>query len=149
MIFNQFQVCFTGIRIVGTAIRYVFGCYEERVSTWNISNIYMFSTITFATHKLKIWKLLPGNKSRNLISPAINTQELSCRFVMLDNNNKNSTVNHNGKRVIHGDQGTPICDACCKGDKCNSKDCFDLKQSKIVLLFFNIIISYTLFIKIS
>ena len=33
---------------------------------------------------------------------------------MVDNNNKNSTVNHNGKRVIHGDQGTPICDACCK-----------------------------------
>ena len=58
---------------------------------------------------------------------------------MVDNNNKNSTVNHNGKRVIHGDQGTPICDACCKGDKCNSKDCFDLKQSKIILLFYNII----------
>ncbi|XP_078312081.1 uncharacterized protein LOC111100871 isoform X1 [Crassostrea virginica] len=76
------EVCFTGIRIVGTAIRYVFGCYEERVC-----------------------------------------------HAMVDNNNKNSTVNHNGKRVIHGDQGTPICDACCKGDKCNSKDCFDLKQT--------------------
>ena len=63
-----------------------------------------------------------------------------CR-AMVDNNNKNSTVNHNGRRLIHGDQGTPICDACCKGDMCNSKDCFDLKRSKIILLFYIIVMS--------
>ncbi|XP_078311670.1 uncharacterized protein LOC111099843 [Crassostrea virginica] len=77
-----YEACFTGIRIVGSSIRHVFGCIDERV----------------------------------------------CR-AMVDNNNKNSTVNHNGRRVIHGDQGTPICDACCKGDLCNTKECFDLKQS--------------------
>nr|XP_034327326.1 uncharacterized protein LOC105333981 isoform X1 [Crassostrea gigas]XP_034327327.1 uncharacterized protein LOC105333981 isoform X1 [Crassostrea gigas]XP_034327328.1 uncharacterized protein LOC105333981 isoform X1 [Crassostrea gigas] len=74
------EACFTGIRIVGTAIRYVFGCYEERV----------------------------------------------CK-AMLDNDKTNSTINRQG-RVIHGDQGIRICDACCKGDRCNAADCFDLKK---------------------
>ena len=29
---NEFQACFTGIRIVGRSIRHVFGCIDERVS---------------------------------------------------------------------------------------------------------------------
>ena len=63
-----------------------------------------------------------------------------CR-ARVDNNNKNSTVNHNGRRLIHGDMGTPICGACCKGDMCNRKNCFDLLQSKIILLFYIIVMS--------
>ncbi|XP_061194749.1 uncharacterized protein LOC133202901 [Saccostrea echinata] len=78
------EVCFTGIRIVGANIRYVFGCYEERV----------------------------------------------CR-AMLDNDSKNSTIHRSG-RVIHGDQGTPICDSCCKGNRCNAADCFELRKNMTI-----------------
>ena len=63
-----------------------------------------------------------------------------CR-AMVDNNNKNIINHPKHRRVIHGDQGTPICDACCKGDMCNSKDCFDLKHSKIILLSYIIVMS--------
>ncbi|XP_056004755.1 uncharacterized protein LOC125659338 isoform X2 [Ostrea edulis] len=84
------EVCYTGIRIVGTAIRYVFGCYEERV----------------------------------------------CR-AMLENDNKNSTIHGRAGRVIHGDHGTKICDACCKGDRCNAGDCFDIKKNMTIADFSN------------
>ncbi|XP_062596959.1 uncharacterized protein LOC134258425 [Saccostrea cucullata] len=79
------EVCFTGIRIVGTAIRYVFGCYEERVC-----------------------------------------------HAMLENDNKNHTAHGRPGRVIHGDQGTPICDSCCKGDRCNAADCFELRKNMTI-----------------
>ncbi|XP_062596943.1 uncharacterized protein LOC134258411 [Saccostrea cucullata] len=75
------EVCFTGIRIVGTRVRYVFGCYEERVC-----------------------------------------------YAMVANNNKTDSLHRPG-RVIHGDQGMPICDACCKGNKCNVADCFQVKAN--------------------
>nr|XP_022287020.1 uncharacterized protein LOC111099847 [Crassostrea virginica] len=76
------EVCYTGIRIVGTLIRYVFGCYEERVC-----------------------------------------------HAFVGNNDKDSSIRPLHTRAIHGDQGTPICDACCKGDKCNAADCFQIRQN--------------------
>ncbi|XP_011435531.3 uncharacterized protein LOC128182413 isoform X1 [Crassostrea angulata] len=79
------EVCYTGIRIVGTALRYVFGCYEERVC-----------------------------------------------YGMVSNENQESSIHHPRARVIHGDQGMHICDACCKGDRCNAADCFYLKKNMTI-----------------
>ncbi|XP_062615528.1 uncharacterized protein LOC134277227 [Saccostrea cucullata] len=79
------EVCFTGIRIVGTAIRYVFGCYDER----------------------------------------------AC-LAMVENEMAHSTIHGRRGRVIYGDIGTRICDACCKGDRCNAADCFDLRKNMTV-----------------
>ncbi|XP_061194742.1 uncharacterized protein LOC133202890 [Saccostrea echinata] len=75
------EACFSGIRIVGTAIRYVVGCYDERV----------------------------------------------CHAIV-ENDGRNGTHGRRG-RVIHGDQGTRICDACCKGDRCNAAGCFELRKN--------------------
>ena len=92
IIINEFQACYSGTRIDGTSIRYVFGCIEEHVSPWNSfefvniynKNIYALHKqfITFATHKLKKRKLLLWYISRNVISKAIGFEELSRRFVV-------------------------------------------------------------------
>lgn len=54
---------------------------------------------------------------------------------MVSNENQESSIHHPRARVIHGDQGMHICDACCKGDRCNAADCFYLKKSKSQNLF--------------
>jgi hypothetical protein len=56
-----------------------------------------------------------------------------CR-AMVENDSKNSSIHHISGRVIHGDQGMKICDACCKGDRCNKADCFALRKSKCISL---------------
>lgn len=35
------------------------------------------------------------------------------------------------KRVIHGDVGLNICDACCVGRNCNEAECFALKKGNL------------------
>nr|XP_034327332.1 uncharacterized protein LOC105333978 isoform X1 [Crassostrea gigas] len=79
------ELCFSGIRIVQSAIRYVVGCYEERV----------------------------------------------CKAI-IDNDRPNSTISRPG-RIIHGDLGIRICDACCKGYRCNAADCFTLRKNMTAL----------------
>lgn len=36
------------------------------------------------------------------------------------------------KRVIHGDVGLNICDACCVGRNCNEAECFALKKGNLL-----------------
>ncbi|XP_056004754.1 uncharacterized protein LOC125660007 isoform X2 [Ostrea edulis] len=43
-----------------------------------------------------------------------------CRSLALDNARQ--------ARVIHGDVGLNICDACCVGTNCNEAECFTLKK---------------------
>eukprot|EP00105_Crassostrea_gigas_P039189 XP_019923337.1 PREDICTED: uncharacterized protein LOC109618916 [Crassostrea gigas] len=163
------EACFTGIRIVGTAIRYVFGCYEERVCKAMLDNDNTNSTIT------RQGRIIHGDQGIRIcdacepqplqatcvVCNGIHSDVRSCtqaatcppneacftgirivgtaiRYVfgcyeervckaMLDNDNTNSTITRQG-RIIHGDQGIRICDACCKGDRCNAADCFDLRK---------------------
>ena len=57
IIINEFQACYTGIRIVGSYIRHVFGCYDERVSPWNIFKfVYIYNK--------KIYMLCKNNSLR-------------------------------------------------------------------------------------
>nr|XP_011429200.2 uncharacterized protein LOC105329598 [Crassostrea gigas]XP_019923338.2 uncharacterized protein LOC105329598 [Crassostrea gigas]XP_019923340.2 uncharacterized protein LOC105329598 [Crassostrea gigas] len=67
------EACYTGIRVVGTEAKYVFGCANKRI----------------------------------------------CRSLAMDSKMK---------RVIHGDVGLNICDACCVGRNCNEAECFALKK---------------------
>ncbi|XP_048750238.1 uncharacterized protein LOC125662094 [Ostrea edulis] len=73
------EVCYTGIRVVGFAVRYVFGCYDKHV----------------------------------------------CRAMA-----RNEV--HHSTRDIHGDLGVKMCDACCRGFRCNAADCFQLKKNMTV-----------------
>nr|XP_022289342.1 uncharacterized protein LOC111101225 isoform X1 [Crassostrea virginica] len=68
------EACYTGIRIVGTEAKYVFGCANKQI----------------------------------------------CRSLAMDNIRTS--------RVIHGDIGLNICDACCVGRNCNEAECFALKK---------------------
>lgn len=45
-----------------------------------------------------------------------------CRSLAMDNKMK---------RVIHGDVGLSICDACCVGRNCNEAECFALKKGNV------------------
>ena len=76
-----------------------------------------------------------NEKQRQRIVPlSLTSSTFICCFqvchAFVENENKENSIKHPHTRVIHGDQGVSICDACCKGDKCNSADCFQLKQSK-------------------
>nr|XP_034327331.1 uncharacterized protein LOC105333980 isoform X4 [Crassostrea gigas] len=53
-------------------------------------------------------------------------------YGMVSNENQESSIHHPRVRVIHGDQGMHICDACCKGDRCNAADCFYLKKNMTI-----------------
>lgn len=47
-----------------------------------------------------------------------------CRSLAMDNKMK---------RVIHGDVGLSICDACCVGRNCNEAECFALKKGNLIM----------------
>uniref|UniRef100_A0A8W8IVT4 Uncharacterized protein n=1 Tax=Magallana gigas TaxID=29159 RepID=A0A8W8IVT4_MAGGI len=54
-----------------------------------------------------------------------------CKAI-IDNDRPNSTISRPG-RIIHGDLGIRICDACCKGYRCNAADCFTLRKNMTAL----------------
>lgn len=58
---------------------------------------------------------------------------------MVSNASRESSVHHPHATAIHGDQGIHICDACCKGYRCNAADCFNLRKSESVFVSFSLL----------
>lgn len=49
---------------------------------------------------------------------------------MVSIGSRESSIHYPTATAFYGDQGIHICDACCKGYRCNAADCFN--QSAIV-----------------
>lgn len=63
-----------------------------------------------------------NNDDRNNIYMSFFNPQI-CRSLAMDNKMK---------RIIHGDVGLNICDACCVGRNCNEAECFALKKGNII-----------------
>lgn len=62
---------------------------------------------------------------------------------MVSIGSRESSIHYPTATAFYGDQGIHICDAFCKGYRCNAADCFNLRKSE------SAIVSFSLFTYIS
>lgn len=63
---------------------------------------------------------------------------------MVSIGSRESSIHYPTATAFYGDQGIHICDACCKGYRCNAADCFNLIRKSE-----SAIVSFSLFTYIS